>query len=366
MKVLILCPDWFPNISGFAMSCYEFSQRLIKDGHQVKILVPSQKDLDKKGLDVVPVWQVFNLLGRNPVLFGLLGALRKHSQDADVILLYSYMYEMNFRAVFYRWLGLIKKPMILLYRGSLEDYFLPLLSPVTRFAKIIYDNTMGRFLFRHSDCIISNSKPTLDVINKKYGVNYDKMSYVSSAVEVKEFKHSSLNNKRIIFNGRLIENKGIKFFEKIVSNIPKDWKFTIVGDGPMKDVVLDLQNKFSNIELLGKISYEDTKKIYSKSDILVLPTFAEGSPRVVLEACAAGVPSVVFDVGDVPTLMDGDKNGYCVSRYNIDDFITKMKVLIKDSALRKKKGANARSFAEKTLDWEIVYKRMVDEIKKVI
>ncbi|VVB81095.1 D-inositol-3-phosphate glycosyltransferase [uncultured archaeon] len=366
MKILILCPDWFPNISGFAISCYEFSQRLVKDGHQVRILVPSQKVLDRRGLDVVPVCQLFNLLGRNPVLFGLLGALRKYSQDADVVLLYSYMYEMNFRAVFYRWLGFIKKPIILLYRGHLEDYFLPLLGPAIRFAKIVYDNTFAWFLFRKADYTISNSKPTLVFIHQKYGVDHNKMAYVSNAVEVKDFKQSSLNNNRILFSGRLAEVKGVKFFDKIIRNIPTNWKFTIVGEGPMKEVVLDLQKKFKNIELLGKISYEDTKKVYSTSDILVLPTFGEGAPRVVLEACASGVPSVVFDVGDVPTLMDADKNGYCISRYDIDDFVKKMKMLIKDSKLRKQKGASARKFAEKNLDWEIVYKRMVDEIKKVI
>jgi len=366
MKILILCPDWFPNLSGFAISCYEFSQRLIKNGHEVKILVPSQKDLDKKGLDVVPICQLFNLLGRNPILFGLLGALRKHSKDVDVILLYSYMYEMNFRTVFYRWLGLIKKPIILMYRGHLEDYFLPLLGPAIRLAKIVYDNTFAWFLFRKADYTISNSKPTLEFIHKKYGLDYNKMAYISNAVELKDFIQSSLDNNRVLFSGRLAEVKGVKFFDKIVSNIPTDWKFTIVGEGPMKNVVLDLQKKYKNIELLGKISYEDTKKIYSTSDILVLPTLGEGAPRVVLEACASGVPSVVFDVGDVPTIMDNDKNGFCIARYDIDDFVKKMKILIKNTRLRKEKGFNARKFAEKNLDWDVVYKKMADEIKKVI
>lgn len=146
MKFLILCPDWFPNISGFAISCYEFSQQLIKDGHEVKILVPSQKNLDKKGLDVIPIRQLFNIVGRNPILFGIFNAVREYEKDADVILLYSYMYEMNVRTAFYHWLGFVKKPLILLYRGSLEDYFVKLLTPLVRIGKIVYDCFFARFL----------------------------------------------------------------------------------------------------------------------------------------------------------------------------------------------------------------------------
>lgn len=363
MKILIICPDWFPNISGFGISCYEFA-KLAEKEHVVKIITPYHKNIDKKGLNVVTVPKIFNLMGRNPFVLGLFKKIKK--EDYDVILLYSYMFEMNARVASWRRLGLIKKPVILMYRGSLETEVLAQLSATMYLAKRIYDSTLGRAVFKFSDYTISNSKPTLKIINKKYKIPNNKMTYIPSAVRIEEYKKSKLNNKRIIFNGRLIQNKGVNFFEQISRNIPDDWTFTIIGDGPMEFVVNNLVKKYKNIEYLGKIPKQEVNKVLWKTDILILPTFAEGSPRVVLEACASGVPSVVFDVGDVSTILNKNRNGFVIPDYNIDLFIDKMKLLINNSSLRKKMGASARAYAEKKLDWNETHKSMINTIEKVV
>jgi glycosyltransferase involved in cell wall biosynthesis len=363
MKILIICPDWFPNISGFGTSAYEFARNAGKK-HEVTILTPSQKNLDKKGLDVRPVPQMFNPAGRGPFVLGLMKRVKKI--DYDVVLLYSYMFEMNARVAVWRRMGLIRKPVILMYRGSLENYVLKHLSLPIKTAKIVFDSTFGAAVFKYSDYIISNSKPTLNEINKRYNVPLKRMAYIPNSVNINDYARSRLNNKRVLFIGRLIQNKGVRFFEGIAENIPPDWKFTVAGDGPMEDVVRRLQRKHKNIEFLGRISRAETNKILSRSDILVLPTFAEGSPRAVLEASASGVPSVAFDVGDVPTLLDGDRNGYCIARYDIDDFVKKMRKLVDDKKLREKKGAAARKYAEENLNWDKNYGRMIREIEKVI
>lgn len=362
MKILIICPDWFPNISGFGTSCYEFASKAKKE-HKITILTPSQKGLEKKGLNVRAVPQVMSVLGRNPLVLGLLREIKR--ADYDVILLYSYMFEMNARVAMYRKLGIIKKPVILMYRGSLEDDVLMHLNLPTRIAKKTYDRTLGSAVFKYSDFIISNSKPTLEVIRSKYAIPEGKMQYIPNSVNVREYKISSLSNKRILFNGRLIENKGIKFFDKIAQSIPPDWKFTIVGSGPMQSYVEELRKKHKNIDFRGKIPKSEVVKILSKTDVLILPTFAEGSPRVVLEAAASGVPSVAFDVGDVSTILDKNKNGFAIKKYDINDFTRKMKMLIANAPLRKTKGAAARKYAEKHLDWELIYGRMISKIEEV-
>jgi glycosyltransferase involved in cell wall biosynthesis len=363
MKILIICPDWFPSISGFGTSAYEFAKRAEKN-HEVTILTPSQKNLDKKGLDVRPVPQLFNVLGRNPIVVGLLNKINR--ADYDVILLYSYMYEMNARVAMWHRLGLIKKPVILMYRGSLENYVLKHLSLPIKAGKIVIDNTFGAAAFRCSDYIISNSKPTLRVINERYNIPFGKMTYIPNSINLADYKQSRLDNKRVLFIGRLIQNKGVRFFDKIAQNIPKNWTFTIVGDGPMEDFVLKLKNKYRNIDYRGRLTRAQTNKIITASDILILPTFAEGSPRAVLEASASGVPSIAFDVGDVSTLLDNNMNGYTIPRYDIDDFIAKMKKLIADESLRKKKGLSASKYAKKNLSWETNLDLMISEIKKVV
>jgi glycosyltransferase involved in cell wall biosynthesis len=213
--------------------------------------------------------------------------------------------------------------------------------------------------------LISNSKPTLDVIKTKYDINEKKLEYIPNSINVSEHKQSALKNKRVLFSGRLIENKGIKFFKEIANIIPEDWKFTVVGDGPLEEEVKSLSKKHHNIEIMGKLPKSEVAKLMTKSDVLALPTFAEGSPRVVLEAAASGVPSVVFDVGDVPTILDNDKNGFIIKKYDINEFTQKLSLLINDSKLRKTKGANARKYAEKNLDWKVAYKRMINSLSNI-
>lgn len=363
MKVTFVCPDWYPSISGLAITTFEFAKMLKDRGHTVKVITSDVKNLDNKGLNVIPCKNIINLIGRNPIVYGLYRLLKE--DDSDVIILCSYMFEMNSRVTLYKTMRLIKKPLVLWYLGSLESYTLPLLKPLTRFSKILWDNTCGWFLLRKVNLVISNSKPTLQIMNKEYGVPFNRLSYASGFVDCNLFSKSTLNHKRILFNGRLTENKGVKFFEDILRQIPPDWKFTIIGNGPMEDFVLKLKERYHNIEYLGHVEYDHVVKVYSKTDILVLPTFAEGSPRAVLEACASGIPFVCFDVGDVPTLADGVNNGFCIKRYDIEDFVSKMLILIKDNKLREKMGSNAYFFAKKNLDLPVVYEKLLSDISNL-
>jgi glycosyltransferase involved in cell wall biosynthesis len=364
MKILIICPDWFPFAYGLGEASYEFAKRAEKEGHEVVLLTASRKRLEPRDVNLKTVRTIVNPLGRNPIVLGLYKKIKE--EDYDVILLYSYMYEMNARVAIWRKLGLIKKPVILMYRGSLEDDVLRHLSLPVKIAKKVYDKTYGAAVFKCSDFVISNSKPTLDVMHRKYGLDYKKLAYVPSSANLSDYKISKLNNKRVLFNGRLIENKGVKFFEQIVSNIPKDWKFTIVGNGPLEDHVLELKKKYKNIEYLGKIPKKESNEKFSKADVIILPTFAEGFPRAILDACASGVPTVAFDVGDIGNVLDNNKNGYAIPNYNIDLLIKKMKLLIENEQLRKKKGAAARRYAEKNLSWNVNYVRTINLIKNVI
>ena len=365
MKILIVCPDWFPNISGFGTACYQFVKELQNQKHEVIILVPKIKDLDNKQLKIITVPKLFNLLGRNPFVVNYLPKLRKYSKEADIILLYSYMFEMNSRVIFFKKIGLLKKPIILMYRGSLEDDVLKNLSFVTKIAKILWDKTLGKFLFENVDIVISNAKNAIPVMLKKYSLNRERLYYVPNSIYVNEYKKSDLNNKRVLFVGRLIENKGIDHFEDILKTIPLNWRFTIIGDGPIRKKILQLKEKYVQLEYLGKLSPEKMKDIYSNSDILVLPTYAEGSPRVVMEASAAGVPSIVYGVGDVPQIVLKN-TGFCIKPFEKNDFLEKLELLIKNQELRILLGKNAKKHAYNYMDWKINYQKTMDIIEKCV
>ena len=348
MNVLMICPDWFPFSAGLAQSCYELCDRL-QSRHNVRILVAKDPVVDTKGLDVHAIPYAMRLLDRNPIALSLWKHVRAHVAWADVVCLFSYVFEMNSRVVLHRMLGHFDKPLVHFYRGSLESEGLAGVSLTTRLAKAAWDASCGRLMFNHVDAVVSNSGPTLEVIRRRYGTPPQRLRYIKTGVDVSRFPRWSEEHKRVLFVGRLVDNKGIHFFPQILDAIPDTWTFTTIGDGPLaKDVAA-----LGRIDARGKLSHADTLALFAASDILVLPTLAEGMPRAVLEASCCGVPSIAFGVGDVPNCIPPDA-GYAVEPQNIQLFCRRLRELIGDRELRQQMGRAARRFAELNLDWSVI------------
>lgn len=360
MKIVMVCPDWFPFSAGLAQSCYETCDNLIQNGHQVRVIVAKDKNLDSHGLDVYPIRYLFRLLGKNPISVFLFHKIRDHIKWADIICIFSYIYEMNGRIAFFKKIHLFKKPLVHFYRGSLEPIPVKKISFLTKISKKLYDATYGKMVFNIPDLVISNSEPTISLIKEKFSPK-NKIVYINNALRFTDYPSWKSENKRVLFIGRLVENKGISFFPEIIKNIPKDWIFTVVGNGPMKNVIENIKAKFSNIEIIEKLPHSSLLNLISNSDILILPTFAEGAPRAVMEASAIGIPSIAFNVGDMPNMIP-EMCGYCIEPFNIDDFCRKLKELIENPELRRKMGENARNHAEKTFDWKKVYPKIEKEL----
>jgi glycosyltransferase involved in cell wall biosynthesis len=348
MNVLMICPDWFPFSAGLAQSCYELCERLQRR-HAVRILVAKDAELDAKGMDVHAIPYAVRLLGRNPIALGLWKHVRDHVAWADVVCLFSYVYEMNSRVVLHRVLGHFDKPLVHFYRGSLESEGLAGVSLTTRLAKAAWDASCGRLMFNHVDAVVSNSGPTLEVIRRRYGTPLQRLRYIKTGVDVARFPRWSAEHKRVLFIGRFVDNKGIHFFPRILEAIPEDWTFTTIGDGPLVDEVAAL----GRVDMRGKLSHADTLALLAASDILVLPTLAEGMPRAVLEASCCGVPSIAFGVGDVPNCIPADA-GYAVEPQQITIFCERLRQLIADREQRQQMGRAARNFAEVNLDWSVI------------
>lgn len=352
MNILMICPDWFPFSAGLAQSCYETCLELIKQGHQLKLIVAKDENIDDKGLDVYPVKYLFRLLGINPIVLGYYRKIKNLIEWSDLVSVFSYMYEMNSRIALYKRIGLLKKPLVHFYRGSLESDFLNRMPWTTRVAKHLYDKFLGSLLFRYPDLIISNSELTIKLMRQKFHAK-NTIIYINNALNFEEYPEWKKESKRVLFIGRFVVNKGIQFFPKIISTIPSDWTLTLVGGGPMYPIIADLKSKYPNIEIYDKLPHLELMNLIAHSDILVLPTFAEGAPRAVMEASAVGIPSICFSVGDVKNLIPSNC-GFAIEPYNIEDFCSKLLKLIKDKELRQKMGKNARKYAMQVFDWKIV------------
>jgi glycosyltransferase involved in cell wall biosynthesis len=87
----------------------------------------------------------------------------------------------------------------------------------------------------------------------------------------------------------------------------------LVGDGVSRDAVRARVARFgSSVRLLGSLPQSQVAEWMGACDVLTLPSWAEGTPNVVLEALASGRPVVASRVGGIPDVLRDDRAGLLV------------------------------------------------------
>jgi glycosyltransferase involved in cell wall biosynthesis len=132
----------------------------------------------------------------------------------------------------------------------------------------------------------------------------------------------------LLFVGRLSEEKRADRFLRLVAATGSHLggrriEARIAGDGPDRVSLEALRTSLglnsSQVQFLGQLS--DTAPLYSWADMLVLTSDHEGTPNVILEAMAAGIPVVATAVGGVPDLLC--RGGGLLVRPNQEDDLTR-------------------------------------------
>jgi glycosyltransferase involved in cell wall biosynthesis len=155
---------------------------------------------------------------------------------------------------------------------------------------------------------------------------------------------------RLIFAGRLVEQKRADRFLSILAQLQnrtsKKVSGLIVGDGPQR---LQLEAQARAMGLLpDKLEFKgvvaDIGPLYRQSDIFVLTSDWEGTPNVVLEAMASGLPVVATSIGGVPDIVRHDETGFLVNPAHEEKFVQFLTDLINHNQLREELGNNARQY----------------------
>lgn len=114
------------------------------------------------------------------------------------------------------------------------------------------------------------------------------------------------------------------------------------------------------VRQMGFVDSDDVLNLcYGAADVFVLPTLAENFPLSILDASAAGIPSIAFDVGGVPDLVQHLETGYLVTERAVDGLVDGLRRLLTDDGLRRRLGDNARSAVEHENSIETYVRRFV-------
>jgi glycogen(starch) synthase len=125
------------------------------------------------------------------------------------------------------------------------------------------------------------------------------------------------DEKLILYVGRLVYEKGVSVLIDSVNRVLQrvNAKFVIVGDGYMKDRLIDQTHRLGvsrNVYFTSFLNSQDVKGLYKVADVCVVPSLYEPFGIVALEAMASQTPVVASDVGGLSEIIAHDETGISV------------------------------------------------------
>jgi glycosyltransferase involved in cell wall biosynthesis len=132
---------------------------------------------------------------------------------------------------------------------------------------------------------------------------------------------------RLICVGRLSTEKGQLLLVAALARlaaIGREFELVLAGDGPMRaniDALVAKHDLRSRVRITGWISSASVRDEILAARALVLPSFAEGLPVVLMEAMALRRPVVATYVAGIPELVRPGENGWLVPAGSVDDLV---------------------------------------------
>jgi glycosyltransferase involved in cell wall biosynthesis len=121
---------------------------------------------------------------------------------------------------------------------------------------------------------------------------------------------------------------------------------TIVGDGPLRAALDRRATELgiaAQVRFAGRLGTAETMAEIAQHDALVLPSFMEGLPVVLIEALALGRPVIATQVAGIPEVVRHEHNGLLVPPLDVVALADSIDALVGSPALRRRLAANARA-----------------------
>ena len=169
-----------------------------------------------------------------------------------------------------------------------------------------------RYTFRKADKAVAISNSVRDSLVDYLGVPEDHIAVIYNGAVLERFHPAERRPEgplRIIYVGRLIEEKGVQTTLRALSQLSgAAYRFIVVGDGPYREALEALARELGiadKVEFLG--TRTDVPELLAGADVFVhVPDCAEGFGIAVVEAMASGLICVCGSRGALPELV---KNG---------------------------------------------------------
>ncbi len=205
--------------------------------------------------------------------------------------------------------------------------------------------------------IAANSKVAIEQVVAR-GVPRSRLYFLPNVVDTEQFSPDGDDCTRpivLMASGRLVKQKRfdrmISMLGRLRNELNLDVRALIVG--PVQDQKLRnvLESQSARLGLTADHlqfvdGVADMVPYYRRAAIFVLTSDYEGTPNVVLEAMACGLPVVATAVAGVPAIVQDGRTGFLKDREDVAGLVAAVARLISSASLRKQMGRQAREYIE--------------------
>jgi len=170
--------------------------------------------------------------------------------------------------------------------------------------------------------------------------------------------------KVLFIGGTEAKRKGIYDILKAIPIVAEKYGsnilFIFVGKCNVEELktICKEKNISNYVEILGYLETKEKIKVFSLSDIYILPSYSEELPIAILEAMAAGLPIISTPVGSIPEVIEEGVNGYLIKPGDYYGLTEKILLLAKDRQLRQIMGRNNAEKIRAEYDDKIVMRKL--------
>lgn len=362
MKILFATDNFYPNMNGAANFAYRLIEGLLKKGHDVSVIAPSEqfkdtvtqyKGMTLYGLASIMIPKSIYPSGMRIPLPFTINSLRLKNLIRKINP--QVIHVLDHFMIGHRVTDAGRKLKIPLIgtNNCMPENFIHYLYPPKFARKLVAKIAWKQFanVYKHLNLVTTPSH-TASRLLKNLGLK-NTIVTISCGIDLARFNpenNSSYLKKRygipdskpvILFVGRIDREKNldmvIKAFTKILAS--SDARLVIAGEGKEKLNLFKLCTRLGvtgKVIFTGFVSDKDLPSLYCMADIFVMASSAELQSIATMEAMASGQPVVAADVLALPELVHHGKNGYLFKEGNSDSLAQSILNIISGRKLRKK------------------------------
>ena len=233
---------------------------------------------------------------------------------------------------------------------------------VEKFLRVIFRGKKTFLILQNSD--------DMNLLEERKIVKKDHVSLIrGSGVNINLFRPSEKSGDKpvVMLVARMLRDKGVEEFVLSAQQLKKQGlpaRFVLVGDidnanpsALSKDTLTQWQEE-RNVEWWGR--HDDMVDVYKQADVIVLPSYREGLPKVLLEAAACGLPIVASDVPGCREIVIDGENGLLVPARNADKLSEAIRKMLESPELRQQMGRKGRALVEKEFSLDKIIRQTLD------